>query len=106
MTYGNSKNEKEKMSVTGNEATLYYKVYGGRQKFKSDLYPQLMQSIDDYAALIRLSAQLNGEIWPTDTNVGRYIVSSKDMDTNVPKLKLRLLQRVNHIDGDTNKGLY
>lgn len=74
-------------------------------KFKRDLYPQLLQYIDDYAALIRLNAQLNGEVWPKGSS--RHAVeSSKDIDANVQTLKTWLQQRVDYIDGNANKGLY
>lgn len=71
------------------------------EKFKNfveEIYPDLLQWIDEYAALVRPSAKLNGGLWTRDDSIG-YVVAlpSFDHENHVAQLKSWLERRVKYL---------
>lgn len=73
--------------------------------FKTELFPLLLDYIDKYAELIRVSALQNGERWPGVGPDG-YGVSTETFDINVDTLKTWLINRVKYIDTAPNHAFY
>lgn len=70
--------------------------------FKQEIYPQVMAYIDYYAAMIRVSALQNGELWPLDRNV----YTTETFDSSVLEMKDWIVKRVEAIDSDPNMCLH
>ncbi len=65
--------------------------------FKTELFPQVLEYMDEYAGIVKVSALQNGECWPgtgPDGN-GR---SSEDFSAALSELKDWLIKRVEFID--------
>lgn len=69
--------------------------------FKENIYPQVMAYIDYYAAMMRVSALQNGELWPKSRNEH----TTETFDANVESLKDWIRQRVYFINSDPNFGI-
>ena len=70
--------------------------------FKENVYPQVMAYVDYYAAMIRVSALQNGELWPLSRNVN----TTETFDQNVEAFKQWIVDRVEYIDTHPNRGLF
>lgn len=70
--------------------------------FKVNVYPQVMAYIDYYAAMIRVSALRNGELWPLERN----IYTTERFDDSVAAMKEWIEKRIEYIDNDPNHGLF
>lgn len=71
--------------------------------FKTDLYPLLLEYIDEYADTIEPSAIENGVVWPAEP--GRT-EGSFNFRENLDKLKEWIQNRIDFISGHENYGLY
>jgi hypothetical protein len=72
--------------------------------FRDELFPQLMDYIDEYADMIEASAAANGELWPEVGN-GKP-ASTATFRANVEALKEWLVKRLDYIDEVVGHGLY
>lgn len=68
----------------------------------------LMQYIDDYASMIRISARMDSEIWPEDHfyEFERHDISTKHFDENVEAVKNYILTRISNIRKNSRYLLY
>lgn len=69
--------------------------------FKANIYPQVMAYIDYYAAMVRVSALQNGELWP----LSRNIYTTECFDASVEEMKEWIRKRMDYIDNDPNHGI-
>ncbi len=82
----------------------FMELYAERwQLFVDEIWPQLQDYIDEYAAMIEPSAIENGVRWPAVTGTTE---SSFDFVSNVATLKQWLQDRVDFISTAENYGLY
>lgn len=70
--------------------------------FKSEVLPQVMAYIDYYAAMIKVSALQNGELWPLSRNP----YTTEQFDSAVEGMKKWIDRRVKFIDTDPNHGIH
>ncbi len=67
----------------------------------------LLDYIDEYAALIRPAAYRNGERWPANCDESHpYVASSEKFDTYLENMKTFLRKRLEFMRLDSNFGLY
>ena len=71
--------------------------------FKTELYPLLLEYMDEYADQIEPSAIENGVVWPVEP--GRT-EGSFNFRENLDKLKEWIQNRIDFISGHENYGLY
>jgi hypothetical protein len=72
--------------------------------FRDELFPLLMDYIDEYADMIEASAAANGELWQEVGN-GKP-ASTATFRANVEALKEWLVKRLEYIDEVVGHGLY
>lgn len=72
------------------------------EKFYTELWPQLLEYMDEYAALIEPSAHTNGMIWPGEW----WTESTLEFRKKYAVLKLWLQNRVAWANTHKNHGLY
>lgn len=77
------------------------------QDFYENIYPEMMEYLDRYAALIEPSAKLNGLKWP-DQNAAAYAMapSSFDAKAKVDDLRNWIQARVDYCNRHSHLGLY
>ena len=67
-------------------------------RFETDIYPRLLDFIDEYARLVRPSAEVNGSLWAAGDEMGWCkAVSSKGHDTHASALRQWIVDRVAHL---------
>ncbi|MCM1109933.1 MAG: CotH kinase family protein [Clostridium sp.] len=86
----------------------FRKAYAARwEEFKTNIYPELLQWIDEYAKIIEVSAAQNGEIWPAGFYDSKYnLKGSETFSENLKNLKTWLEKRMAFMDSANNWGLY
>lgn len=76
-------------------------------EFKTDIYPRLVEFIDEYAKTIEVTAAQNGELWPAGRYDGKYTLGgSENHRKNVEDLKKWIQNRIDWCDSASNYGLY
>ena len=70
------------------------------ENFKNEIFPELLEFIDNYAALIEPSAKHNGLRWPTSGPLydWAYHITSFDFHSHVDQLRAWLIARVEYLD--------
>lgn len=86
----------------------FKELYAQRwNELKTTYFEQLMQFIDEYAALTAISAYQNGEKWPAGFYNYKYnLKSTATFSTNVEDLKKWMKNRLDWCDKASNWGLY
>lgn len=83
------------------KTTKFMTIFRQRWEYvRSEIIPEWLDYIDEYAAIIRISALQDGEIWPEET------YCSADFDNQVKKIKEWIQQRLDLIDSDSRFMLY
>ncbi|MCC8176884.1 MAG: CotH kinase family protein [Bacteroidales bacterium] len=86
----------------------FMEAYKARWRtFLSKVWPNLLTYLDQYAALTRVSALENGELWPKGgTPAFPNIASTATFDSNVLALRTWLSRRVAWLNSHSHLGLY
>ncbi len=86
----------------------FMEAYKSRWRtFLTQVWPSLLTYLDEYAALVRVSALENGELWPKGSSTNFPNVSSTaTFDSNVLALRTWLSRRVAWLNSHSHLGLY
>lgn len=75
-------------------------------QFSGEMFPLLIDFFDEYAALVRPSAKVNGMIWPGGDDYGWvYVVNSFDHEAETAALRQWLHDRLAHLEELADRGL-
>lgn len=89
------------------KSPVFQKAFAERWAyFKKNLYPQLMEYFDEYAAYIRVSALKNGETWPFEHWWRDNYDTTETFDQNLPVMREWIEERVRFIDTAPYFGLF
>lgn len=92
----------EKLVETPGFIELYKERFA---RFETDIYPRLLDFIDEYARLVRPSAEVNGSLWAAGDEMGWCkAVSSKGHDTHASALRQWIVDRVAHLSALADAG--
>ena len=74
-------------------------------RFETDIYPRLLDFVDEYARLVRPSAEVNGSLWRAGDEMGWCkAVSSNGHDTHASALRQWIVDRVAHLSALADAG--
>lgn len=66
--------------------------------FHAEIYPRMLDFVDEYALLVRPSAKVNGQLWSAGDNLGWcQALCSYDHEAHAAALRLWLTDRVAHL---------
>lgn len=84
----------------------FKRAYKARfEEFKSTIFPEMLEFIDRYAAIIESSAKMNAVRWPEEYVTSWYYrITSFDRHSQVKALKTWVVQRVEYLNRQVEAG--